>query len=335
VPINSTHSPLPETISGNRTTIHSLSILRGIAALMVCFFHVKKYIWRNEHPHSWTEWCEQGFMGVYIFFVISGFVIPYALHHGNYSPGKFKKFLMKRTLRIEPPYIIFLLLLFIWNYSLFHWKHIGTPILFDLKKFILNITYLAPFTGEKWILIIFWTLAIEFQFYLLMGFIYPLLLKNSLSRYLTSAIILSLGLIVPEKYLTIFNVYVFFFIGFQTFLHYCKRINLREYLITMFAALAFIWVWELNTIIPYVLFTVLGIYFLNYSTIVGDYLGKISYSLYLTHGLAGGAFAILTAGSFTAEIRFAGAIITSLLFAGIFYKLIEQPFLKWSKRIRY
>ena len=70
---------------GLSTPIISLDWLRGIASLMVCFFHVKKYIWWTYNPNWITKAFEQGYLGVYIFFIVSGFVIPYSMCVKNYQ----------------------------------------------------------------------------------------------------------------------------------------------------------------------------------------------------------------------------------------------------------
>ena len=317
------------------TTVHGLSLLRGIAALMVCFFHVKKYIWKDACPDLFTSICQQGYLGVHIFFVISGFVIPYSMYIKQYSPNKFFRFLAKRTVRIEPPYVIFVLFMFVWTYAMYQWKGWGQPYLFDLRQFIFNITYLAPFFNIKWISIVFWTLAIEFQFYILTGLVYQMMMKNKIYRYIIMSALIALGFLIPEKYNTIFNVYVFFCIGFQSFLFYAKQINKREYILTTVLFLLFIYFTKYNIAIPFVLITLAGIHFINRENRISTFFGNISYSLYLTHGIAGGAAALFTIGKFTDSNRFILAIIVSIAFATIYYLLVERLFLHLSKKIKY
>ena len=75
--------------------------------------------------------------------------------------------------------------------------------------------------------------------------------------------------------------------------------------------------------------------FLNIKTKISSFFGKISYSLYLTHGLAGGAVAVFTVVRIPDHWRMILAISTSIVFAFIYYLLVEKWFLKWSKRVRY
>lgn len=56
---------------------------------------------------KWLSWSgRNGYTGVYISFVISGFIIPYSLHRGGYTLRNFGRFLIKRGIRLYPPYLI-------------------------------------------------------------------------------------------------------------------------------------------------------------------------------------------------------------------------------------
>lgn len=315
--------------------VPALNLLRGVAALMVCLFHCKKYIWPKNSPNDFFDFFEYGYLGVYIFFIVSGFVIPYSMYVNRYSITKFGQYLLKRTIRIEPPYIIFILLLFIWNIGVHHLRGWGSPTLFGIKQFLLNITYLAPLFHVKWIVIIFWTLGVEFQFYVLSGVTQDLYLKNRWIRYGMMAVFIVIGKLIPAHYYTVFNYYVFFAIGFQTFLRYVGHINWREFVATVLLLLVFVYAKEIPAALPFSLLTVAAILFIKRSTVVADFSGKISYSLYLTHGLAGGAMAIFMAGILSPITRFVVAVVVAIIFATIYYSTVERYFLVRSKRIRY
>ncbi len=85
--------------------LSSLDLLRGLAAVAVCYFH---FTHGNPDFLSKTNILYQsgryGFLGVDVFFVISGFVIPYAMYRGMYRFKNFGTFLLKRVIRIEPPF---------------------------------------------------------------------------------------------------------------------------------------------------------------------------------------------------------------------------------------
>jgi peptidoglycan/LPS O-acetylase OafA/YrhL len=46
-----------------------------------------------------------GYLGVDVFFVISGFVIPYSLWGREYSLRQFPRYMIRRAVRLEPPYL--------------------------------------------------------------------------------------------------------------------------------------------------------------------------------------------------------------------------------------
>ena len=85
--------------------IETVDMLRGFAALAVCWFHLT-----DTNAIAGSGVLEKsgryGWLGVEIFFVISGFIIPYALHRSSYTLRHFGRFLLKRITRLDPPYIV-------------------------------------------------------------------------------------------------------------------------------------------------------------------------------------------------------------------------------------
>ena len=58
-------------------------------------------------PDGWLRSSSKyGWLGVEMFFVVSGFVIPWALHRGGYRLKDYGRFLLKRVLRLDPPYVL-------------------------------------------------------------------------------------------------------------------------------------------------------------------------------------------------------------------------------------
>ena len=319
----------------NRNHIHSLSLLRGLASLVVCFFHLKLFVWKDENPNKLVEFFGVGNNGVVMFFVISGFVIPYSMYVKQYSISKFWKFLAKRTIRIEPPYIICIFILFFWRYYTYQNVWGGEKPIFDYTQFFLNITYLAPFFHVEWINIIFWTLAIEFQFYILTGLLFDLMMKNRWYKFSVFAVILAIGFIVPDRYLTLFDNYAYFIIGFQAFLYFIKKIKLSELLLSILFCLGFIYMYKEPAAVCYAAFTVAGIFLLNYNWKYGTFLGDISYSLYLSHGLVGGSIIMFANQGVPRSLVFAFAVFNCIGAAWLYYYFVEKRFLELSKKIKY
>src|SRR5262245_44222872 len=81
--------------------------LRGIAALSVVLYHFNEAVIRQSArwvPHVVEAVLHRGFLGVEIFFVISGFVIAFSVRDGNYTPGYLFRFCLRRSIRLDPPY---------------------------------------------------------------------------------------------------------------------------------------------------------------------------------------------------------------------------------------
>jgi peptidoglycan/LPS O-acetylase OafA/YrhL len=266
--------------------------------------------------------------------VISGFVIPYSMYVKNYQLKYFFRFLLKRTIRIEPPYLIFIFVLLLVNYYTFVylWR---LPFPTTVKQFFLNITYLAPFFKVQWITIIFWTLAVEFQFYILTGLVYNTFVNKTLYRFIGFVTLLAVGFLIPANFQTVLNYYIYFIIGFQTFMYYTKQIKSLEFLLTMLFSVAFIAIFKEWQSLPLIAITVLAILYFNYEHKIATFLGNISFSLYLTHGMIGGNIVIFTKVGITRTVLLVYILFNAIAFATLYYYVVERTFLRLSKRVRY
>lgn len=125
-----------------------------------------------------------GQTGVHVFFLISGFIITFLLNKSNYKIKNLFRFLLKRSIRIDPPYYIMLLLCVAYfNFMAYHSDKPPNFLLINNLQFVSHILYLIPFTKFPFYMHVFWTLCIEFQFYILIGLIY-FASKKSLYQYL-------------------------------------------------------------------------------------------------------------------------------------------------------
>jgi exopolysaccharide production protein ExoZ len=280
---------------------------------------------------------EYGAQGVELFYIISGFVITYALSRQNYNIKNYPIFLLKRISRIVPPYLLtifgilfanFLLSRFIW-YSEFalNWKEI-----------LINIFYLADlFPRVNWINPIFATLKVEFQFYILIGILFPFINK---SKWILAAVVfLFFGAgIYWGEHDTVFRNAPFFFGGVTTF-YISQKSNLTANLILLLSNLVvLLYFYPLQDSIVLILGVSL-LYFLPSKFSLLKRSGEISYSLYLTHGVFGGWFIY-----FATQIEMINnyplliigfAFVISWIFAWIMYQIIEKPSIKLSKSFKY
>lgn len=144
--------------------------LRGIAVLMVTFFHFYKNSPYDEtltrilpHPLAW--FFEYGWLGVYIFFLISGFVIAHAINTDRVTPRYAAIFLVRRSIRLDPPYWVtiasWITLTWVSNLMLSD-RSLPYPSMPQLAS---HLFYLQNILGYGDIVPVFWTLCLELQFY--------------------------------------------------------------------------------------------------------------------------------------------------------------------------
>jgi peptidoglycan/LPS O-acetylase OafA/YrhL len=324
------------------TYFPQINLLRGLAALFVSCYHFICFTGKDGvlFPEDGLthKIAAFGYQGVYIFFVISGFVIPLSMYKAKYTLPLIGKFLIKRTLRIEPPYLASLVaVICVFIYLAHIW---GMPNPFDLKKFLLHIGYLIPFTFGKyeWYNVLYWTLAVEFQFYLFIAILYPLLSASSrLLRYF----VLLLFLFGPVLYANTAFLPLFapcFLLGFLLFLNYSGKMEFPEMMIWLLAAGLMNYHYRDTAVIISTTLAFFFIWKIKSDTWIGNRLGDISYSYYLMHGLIGSNILFFcsnpSAGYFGKIGIVAVTILICIVVSTVFYWLIERPSKKWSHRIR-
>ena len=121
-------------------------------------------------PKVVTDGLHHGWIGVQIFFVISGFVIAYALREVWMTPSYFRSFAAQRSLRLGPPYwctIVFVIALQMLATAMMTVKDPLLEHLPSWPQLLLHTVYLQNIFGYSNISVGFWTLCIEMQFYLL------------------------------------------------------------------------------------------------------------------------------------------------------------------------
>ncbi|HEV7490547.1 MAG TPA: acyltransferase [Rhodanobacteraceae bacterium] len=143
-----------------------IDALRGIAALLVLWLHVSNsYRAMSPNAEAHARWLgdfisqiDIGRIGVVVFFLISGFVIPFSIKPASAAPVA--GFVIRRVFRIYPAYWLSVPLA-AW---VFYWM-IGTP--FGVGDFLVNLTLLQDVFGVPAAEGVYWTLLVEFGFYAL------------------------------------------------------------------------------------------------------------------------------------------------------------------------
>lgn len=157
-----------------RNRIAYLDGLRGWAIILVLLYHAF-YRWSEVLPYgnkySNNFLIEYGWMGVELFFLISGFVILMSLENNQ----SFNKFIYKRWIRLFPAMLI--ASIFIYSTSSFFFERpAGIPKLIDIipgmvfiQPSILNALLPYNFGVLEGA---FWSLYVEFKLYIIAGLFY-------------------------------------------------------------------------------------------------------------------------------------------------------------------
>lgn len=321
--------------------IDVIQSFRGFATLSVLITHlwsIQDSIIINARLKKATN---LGWYGVQIFCIISGFILVYSLYKHDYKLKNYFKFIVRRLVRLEPAYLVSILLALFFEFKVYPFFEMTfSSIHHSTRDILLHFFYLVSIVRDAhWVQDVYWTLAVEFQFYIVIGLIAPTLFSPQVKKYFKHIILIIL--LVLSTLFGQLDVFSFFVIGMSTFFWVNKTFTNIEMVIQIVLASITNYMVFKN---PYSL-----IFFFTVPTIVNALLykkiklfaffGKISYSLYLVHGVIG-IFIIqffekkLPISSIQMQIlALSLAIIASVVCAYIFYHLFENPFTKLARKI--
>lgn len=346
------------TSSGNK--ILYIDGLRFFAVVSVFLFHFvdcyndQNIIFKEKYDYVYNN-LVGSVIGVFLFFAISGFIIamPFYNNYVNKVPGfSYKNYYFRRVTRLEPPYIIHLLLLFFLMVFVLKTKTFSETF----PRLLASIFYSHEiiYNQKPIINTVLWTLEIEIQFYIiapLLAFVFKL--KNTYRR------LILIGLIVLFRYSglsffsfpTIFNYFHFFIIGFLALDVYMqikdKIMPSLIYDIICLMALLFLWFSVMNSFLVIFIFILLTfssktLYFIKMLENKFIYtIGGMCYTIYMLHqkiiylvinlifpkNLIGDAFLV----DFFVRLLYVSLAI--LVISSIFFIFVERPTMKknWWK----
>ncbi len=337
------YSNLPKKSSPIITKrLQTLDLFRGVAALSVMLFHYT-YAYRIHYGQSYSSLYDfrYGYLGVQLFFIISGFVIFLTVLQ---SKSVFD-FLYKRVTRLYPTFLICLVITFV-IVSVF-----GLPGREkSLHTALFNVTMIPSFFGIPYVDGAYWSLVPEVFFYVFM--ILVMLSKQLKNILIIGTIFLLISWInrfvysLPIQWRMALNVQwnALFFAGIL--FYKIKFENARKSLLIHTLIIAcFITVCQmlgsLNERIIVACFFVLFYLFsydklewLTWKPLI--FLGLISYPMYLVHQNVG--YIILNKikpllGNY--PFMFIGiTVITVIGFSYIIHRFFEIPSLRFFRRIK-
>ncbi|MBV6625384.1 MAG: acyltransferase [Rivularia sp. (in: Bacteria)] len=342
--------------------------LRGIGAIWVVLYHIyatKKLVELSTILPNWLEniTFKWGSLGVAIFFVLSGFVIAHSLRKATISPLYVGRFSLRRLIRLSPPYYVAMILAL--GFALFSSmvkNEAFAPMnqSFSTGRFIAHLFYVHEFFGFKPFDNIYWTLNLEIQFYLVFCALLGLAqwLNKSSQKLWGRAIVFVPAAIFAAAYplgvlpdngngaLFFFPLYYGFLLGI--FAYWCWQDSLKSIYFYLYAAVVLAGGimqssgFTVTCVVVSILLLEVGRAskmqdLLNWKAL--QFLGRISYSLYLTHNVVVGTtlflgFKLLGTGIVTELICMTVAVFASLVFGTIFCEFVEKPAIKLSRKIK-
>lgn len=187
--------------------INFLDGFRGLAIVLVLFFHAFVR-WTKNVPYG-TEFSsfsifKNGWLGVQLFFLISGFVILMSLEK---STG-FIQFIKKRWLRLFPTMLIATIFIFV-TATFFYERPNGLPNIIDIFPGLLfiNASYISTIFKLNIVALegSFWSLFVETKFYLVFGFFYFYKGRSNAIALIFVLFLISLFI----KLLAVYQIFVF------------------------------------------------------------------------------------------------------------------------------
>lgn len=184
--VNGTEVTGAQVSRGDRD--EALDGLRGIAALLVVFYHCGV-------EFRFPPFVLPGFSGVHLFFVLSGYLIsrPFfsRLLAGKPLPS-WQKYCARRFMRIYPTYFVALLVFVGMRFV----SHLHTPSLRDVALHVLLLFNWGTPAEFYSINIVMWTLAIEAQFYVILPLAASVAKRSLPERGGSAAFLLAVAFIV-------------------------------------------------------------------------------------------------------------------------------------------
>ena len=343
---------LPEIDGLRFLAIFSVVVILHITGYLNQKFYAQQFI-SDEY---WQHIVLGGGGGVTLFFMISGFILSWPFARWRLKGEKkvnLRRYYLRRLTRLEPPYIIALLIFFVvlvWVIEKYSFQQL-------LPHFWASLFYLHNFIYDSfsWVLPVAWSLEVKVQFYVVAPLLFTVfLIPFRWLRWLICSTIIIAGAIYLFDTWTrphLFKFLHFFFCGILLADLYCSGIvlirNEKAGLVAGLAALAgFIFIPSVDNWPGYL--ARLLCMFLLFHTVISNnsmrrlfswppfiLIGGMCYSIYLLH------FAVVSAagqlllkaglpvagtGSFVLLALLFSALV--LLVSSVYFLVVEKPFMK-------
>ncbi len=341
--------------------LHFVDALRAAVAQMVVWHHFALYgplsDWAIPRTEWLLDWMRNYRWAVQVFFIISGYLFERSLAPRTWNLSRVGWFLLRRYCRLGLPYLAAIAMAVAASAYGRGWLPdtvVGAPP--TLAQVAAHVVFLQDILGYESLSAGLWFVCIEFQ----LGIVYIALLwaRDLLGGTSTRwrGLPLFVGWALALASLFYFNVherfdvwatyfFAHFFLGVMVYRALERRRDVPMfwlYVLAEFAALAYDWRWRLVTALA----AGLLLYAAGRLRLIARwpknrviaYLGRTSYSLFLVH------FPVLVVvttmclqlggtSQRAAEVALAAAYLASLATADAFYRAVERPTARLSKRI--
>ena len=360
-----------------KTRIDLLDVFRFIAIFLVIFFHYFSAFARPgiEVPHSspYSEFIlfKYGYLGVELFFMISGFVIFLTLENCR----SIKSFFIKRIIRLFPAMLVCSVFTYIAVSLIDHdmrFPGLHRPLESFLPSLTFTDTFIwEPILGKKvgYIDGAYWSLAVEVKFYILSACLYFIDKKNFLRNWLllslfsvgTQIILIqdpfgfrairaisffsqAVNFLLFPKYITFFTLGIFFYKKFMR--QAISPLLMMGITVLFMMQLFFVelvkndWI-EKSFILSFAAIFILFVYKREWLQPVSNKMfagvGLASYSLYLIHQSVGIILIHYLHNQFGGFVDRATIVVLVILImvvvALLIYTKIEKPVMAFGKRL--
>jgi peptidoglycan/LPS O-acetylase OafA/YrhL len=325
---------------------------RGLAILLVMCGHILSFESTSLHIRQIGDYFSH--LGVFLFFVLSGFLITGLLHRERSLKGTvdLKRFYIRRALRLGPALLAFLL-----GVIILRWSGLVEP--FAKYEILACFLFVRNFFGKSLVTVHLWSLSLEEQFYLFWPNVYK---RMKFSNLIVPTLCITFGIaawrgvsltfgLVPDRiglyYMRPYFRFDSILIGCCLalvlakgggFLQFARKISRVVPAGLLWIVLISWTIWGnsicnpmyltlqmllIVTLLAQLVLRDRGFTFQLFSNPVSRYLGRISYSLYLWQEL----FLVLESPSWGVLKRFPVNVICSIAVAAVSYQFIEKPVL--------
>lgn len=360
-PVSSSTSPGAAT--GKAEHFKFPDALRGLASLWVVLYHLTISATLPTVAAGgavgllWNTVFGYGGLGVAVFFVLSGFVIAHSLRRWLDGGVQLGNYLIRRVIRLSPPYwaaIVFALVIHGLAARVNHEPFApgGAPL--TGPRVLSHAVYLEGLVGHHYINDVFWTLTLEMQFYLVLG-----LFLAGVGRFApnrprlftgSTATLAALALVGARSglasHVTFIPLFYSFLLGALVYWVWIGRVH-RAVLVANLVALGGLFAFRTDAFLATSALTGVALLVAAHTRSLGtwlaarpfQFLGRISYSLYLVHVPVLGAVVLAVvkvAGTGPAAVVAASALAmaASIAASAVFWWAVEKPSTRWSAAMK-